>query len=228
MWVVIEVLLSWMQQTKVLLNWCQYLMSCTSLACLSNHEPSARRSLPFVLAAVFLQSLSLYTALFRYRSLPLSPGDTLWCPVSYWPLWRQLPASAWRTTECLACYKTPLCLTPWYGFVSSFGFVCAWLLSAFTRVTLHLRSLNGSWDQNSVCTAWRGRGEKWFVLWHFVISLSDAFQSVALLFVSVSHYFCSFIFLFLFHSHSMPLPLQFFLLSSAVLLFPPFLLSHIL
>jgi hypothetical protein len=49
-----------------------------------------------------------------------------------------------------------------------------------------MKGLNWSWDQNSVRTAWRERGEKWFVLWHFVLSLSDAFHSVAVLFVSVS------------------------------------------
>lgn len=189
----------------------------------------------FRFSCKFLQSPSLYSSLFSIYFSP-SPGDTLWCPVSYCPLRLPLRVSASRTTEYLSCYKAMLCLTPWYGFVSSFGFVCTWLLSAFTRLTLHWRGLNGSWGQNSVRSAWSGRGEKWFVLWHFVRSLPDPFHSVASLFASVS-YFCSFIFLFHCHSFDLvsilfsntsPLPIQFYLLSSTVLLSPYFLLSNLL
>jgi hypothetical protein len=46
------------------------------------------------------------------------------------------------------------------------------------------------------------------VLWHFVLSFSDAFHSVALLFCLVSHYFCSFI---------VPFPLSFFQFSLRLL-----------
>ena len=66
MWVVIEVLLCSIQQTKLLLHRYRYVMSCTNFACLSlamycADGPSARRSVPLVSPALFLQSPLHYT-----------------------------------------------------------------------------------------------------------------------------------------------------------------------
>lgn len=93
-------------------------------------------------------------------SYPTLPQSWRHAVVSFFllTLVTSLPVSASRTTQYLAGYKTPLCLAPWYGFVSGFGFVLRLTAFGCHTADVYVRGLKGSWDQNSLRTTWRERG----------------------------------------------------------------------
>jgi len=89
-----------------------------------------------VTCAVPTVAPALHPVLFRYLIPPSpSPGDTLWCPFSYWPLWRHCRYQLQELHNTLLVTRLRFALHRGMGSCPVSALFCAWLLSAVTRLT---------------------------------------------------------------------------------------------